>query len=306
MLCSLATKAGAMAWRRGAQSGRGKGRGLRGASLSTTHTGTGTGSEGGSDTTIKIVTVTVAVLGLVSAVAGSTAVVVHHLDQTEIKRIHDKAATEIAQAKADVARDQTEIKRIHDKAAMEIAQAKADVARVEGERRLSEERLRAEVERYKLVTSPSCNCAGSFGWFRGGTGSEGGSDTTIKIVTVTVAVLGLVAAVAGSTAVAVHHLDQTEIKRIHEKAKADVARDQTEIKRIQDKAATEIKRIHDKATADVARVEGERRLSEERLRAEVERYKYDLRLTQTQDFEPYQAAIRENQTKRRGGGGPQD
>jgi multidrug resistance efflux pump len=148
---------------------------------------------------------------------------------------------------------------------------------------------------------------------------------------VTVAVLGLVAAVAGSTAVAVHHLDQTELKRIQDKAamdiaqaKADVARDQTEIKRIQDKAATEIKRIHDKAATDiaqakadvarvegerkseVARVEGERRLSEERLRAEVERYKYDLRLTQTQDFEPYEAAIRENQIKRGGAGGPQD
>ena len=146
-----------------------------------------------------------------------------------------------------------------------------------------------------------------------GTGSEGGSVTTIQMVTVNVAVLGLVAAVAGSTAVAVHHLDQTEIKRIQDKAA-------TEIKRIQDKAATEIaqakadvardqteiKRIQDKATAEVARVEGERRLSEERLRAEVERYKYDLRLTQTQDFEPYQAAIRENQTKRGGAGGPQD
>jgi regulator of extracellular matrix RemA (YlzA/DUF370 family) len=166
---------------------------------------------------------------------------------------------------------------------------------------------------------------------------------------VTVAVVGLVSAVAGSTAVAVHHPDQTEIKRIHEKAKADVALDQTEIKRIHDKAVTEIKRIHDKAAteiaqakadvardqteikriqdkaameiaqakadvarvegerkSEVARVEGERRLSEERLRAEVERYKYDLRLTQTQDFEPYQAAIRENQTKRGGAGGPQD
>jgi hypothetical protein len=112
---------------------------------------------------------------------------------------------------------------------------------------------------------------------------------------VTVAVVGLVSAVAGSTAVAVHHLDQTEIKRIHDKAA-------TEIKRIHDKAATEIAQ----AKADVARVEGERRLSEERLRAEVERYNYDLRLTQTQDFEPNQAAIRENQTKRGGAGGPQD
>ncbi|GAB5037256.1 Hypothetical protein NocV09_06900110 [Nannochloropsis oceanica] len=104
------------------------------------------------------------------------------------------------------------------------------------------------------------------------------------MVKVSVAVLGLVAAVAGSTAVAVHHLDQTEIKRIHDKAATDVAQ----------------------AKADVARVEGERRLSEERLRAEVERYKYDLRLTQTQDFKPYQAAILENKIKRGGAGGPQD
>ena len=104
------------------------------------------------------------------------------------------------------------------------------------------------------------------------------------MVKVSVAVLGLVAAVAGSTAVAVHHLDQTEIKL----------------------AATEIKRIHDKAATDIARVEGERRLSEERLMAEVERYKYDLRLTQTQDFKPYQAAILENKIKRGGAGRPQD
>ena len=117
-----------------------------------------------------------------------------------------------------------------------------------------------------------------------GTGSEGGSDKTFEMVKVSVAVLGLVAAVAGSTAVAVHHLDQTEIKRIHDKAAMDIAQ----------------------AKADVARVEGERRLSEERLRAEVERYKYDLRLTQTQDFKPYQAAILENKIKRGGAGGPQD
>ncbi|TFJ83493.1 hypothetical protein NSK_005207 [Nannochloropsis salina CCMP1776] len=104
------------------------------------------------------------------------------------------------------------------------------------------------------------------------------------MVKVSVAVVGLVAAVAGSTAVAVHHLDQTEIKRIHDEAATDIAQ----------------------AKADVARVEGERRLSEERLRAEVERYKYDLRLTQTQDFKPYQAAILENQTKRGGADGPQD
>ena len=117
-----------------------------------------------------------------------------------------------------------------------------------------------------------------------GTGSEGGSDKAFEMVKVSVAVFGLVAAVAGSTAVAVHHLDQTEIKL----------------------AETEIKRVEDKAAMDIARVEGERRLSEERLRAEVERYKYDLRLTQTEDFKPYQAAILENKIKRGGAGGPQD
>lgn len=135
-----------------------------------------------------------------------------------------------------------------------------------------------------------------------GTGSEGGSDKTFEMVKVSVAVLGLVAAVAGSTAVAVHHLDQTEIKLAA-----------TEIKRIHDKAATDIAqakadvaRVEGERKSEVARVEGERRLSEERLRAEVERYKYDLRLTQTQDFKPYQAAILENKIKRGGAGGPQD
>ena len=128
--------------------------------------------------------------------------------------------------------------------------------------------------------------------------------------------MGLVAAVAGSTAVAVHHLDQTEIKLAA-----------TEIKRIHDKAATEIKRIHDKAATDVARVEGEwksevarvegerksevarvegeRRLSEERLRAEVERYKYDLQLRHTQDYKPYQAAKEQANKETGGTGGPQ-
>ena len=95
--------------------------------------------------------------------------------------------------------------------------------------------------------------------------------------------IGVVAAVAGSTAVAVHHLDQTEIKL----------------------AATEIKRVEDKAATDVARVEGERRLSEERLRAEVERYKYDLQLRHTQDYKPYQAAKEQANKERGGTGGPQ-
>ena len=94
--------------------------------------------------------------------------------------------------------------------------------------------------------------------------------------------------VASFTAVAVHHLDQRERA--------------AEIKL----AAAEIKRVEGERAAEIKRVEGERRLSEERLRAEVERYKYDLRLTQTQDFKPYQAAILENKIKRGGAGGPQD
>jgi hypothetical protein len=99
--------------------------------------------------------------------------------------------------------------------------------------------------------------------------------------------IGVVAAVAGSlagsVAYAVHQLDQTEIKRIH------------------DKAATEIAQ----AKADVARVEGERKLSEERLKAEVERYKQDVLLAYTEDYKPYQTAISKKKEKRGGTGGPQ-
>ena len=114
----------------------GKRRGLRGAFLSTTHTGTGTGSGGGP---AKEYAVGLQIVGGVLGVASFTAVAVHHLDQnmaaTEIARIEDKAATETA--------------RIEDKAATEIKLAATEIKRVEGERRLSEERLRAEVDRHK-------------------------------------------------------------------------------------------------------------------------------------------------------------
>ena len=107
----------------------GKGRVLRGAFSSTAHTGTGTGSGGGSGTksteAYHAIGVTAAVAG---SLAGSVAYAVHQLDQREMAHVQDKAATEI--------------KRIQDKAA-------TDVARIEGERKLSEERLKAEVERYK-------------------------------------------------------------------------------------------------------------------------------------------------------------
>ena len=132
----------------------GKRRGLRGAFLSTTHTGTGTGSGGGFG---KQSRGDYNAIGVVAAVAASTAVAVHHLDQnmaaTEIARIEDKAATETARIEDKAARIEdkaaTDIARIEDKAATEIKRFEGEIKRVEGERRLSEERLRAEVDRYK-------------------------------------------------------------------------------------------------------------------------------------------------------------
>lgn len=137
----------------------GKGRVLLGAFSSTAHTGTGTGSEGGSDKTFEMVKVSVAVFGLMAAVSGSIAYGVHTYDT-------DKAATEMKLAKADVARIEgerkSEVARIHDKAATEIKlaateiarvedKAASEVARIEGDRNLSEQRWKAEVERYKYV-----------------------------------------------------------------------------------------------------------------------------------------------------------
>jgi len=118
-----------------------------------------------------------------------------------------------------------------------------------------------------------------------GTGSEGGSDKAFEMVKVSVAVFGLMAAVSGSTAVAVHHLEQDKAA--------------TETKRM----ATETTRIEDKAATDIARVEGERRLSEEYWKAQVERYRYDLQLMHSQDYAPYQTAIVEKRKKRGGTGG---
>ena len=100
-------------------------RGARGAFLSTTHTGTGTGSGGNSTNQYAVAS---QVVGGVLGVISITAVAVHHYEQ-------DKAATVI--------------KRVEDMAATEVKLAATEVKRVEGERRLSEERLRAEVDRYK-------------------------------------------------------------------------------------------------------------------------------------------------------------
>ena len=113
-----------------------------------------------------------------------------------------------------------------------------------------------------------------------GTGSGGGS---AKEYAVGLQIVGGVLGVASFTAVAVHHLDQRDIKRV------------------EGERAAEMKL----AAAEIKRVEGERRLSEERLRAEVERYKYDLQLRHTQDYKPYQAAKEQANKERGGTGGPQ-
>ena len=113
-----------------------------------------------------------------------------------------------------------------------------------------------------------------------GTGSGGGS---AKEYAVGLQIVGGVLGVASFTAVAVHHLDQREIKRV------------------EGERAAEIKL----AAAEIKRVEGERRLSEERLRAEVERYKYDLQLRHTQDYKPYLVAKEQANKERGGTGGPQ-
>ena len=116
-----------------------------------------------------------------------------------------------------------------------------------------------------------------------GTGSGGGSGTTqynkFEVAKVTVAVVGTIAAVSGSIAYGVHHLDQNMAA--------------TEIVRIEDKAATEIKL----AAMEIKRVEGDRKLAEDNLKAEVARYKQDVVLAYSEDYKPYREAIRKNKSR---------
>ena len=84
-----------------------------------------------------------------------------------------------------------------------------------------------------------------------GTGSGGGSGTTqfdkFEVAKMIVAVVGTIAAVSGSIAYGVHHLDQnvaaTEIARIEDKAATEVKLAATEIKRVEGERVTEIKRV---------------------------------------------------------------
>ena len=105
-------------------------------------------------------------------------------------------------------------------------------------------------------------------------------------------VVGTIAAISGPTAVAVHNYDQGEIKRI-----------EGEIKRIEGERKSEVARVEGDRKSEVARVEGDRKLSEQFWKAEVERYKHDLQLAHTQDYEPYQAAVSKKMKKKRGGTG---
>ena len=164
---------------------------------------------------IKLV---LAVVGTIAAVSGSTAVAVrHHVDKaaTEMARIQDKAATEIKLA------------------AMEIAQAKAEVARIESEQKAAVQFWEAQVERYKqdikIAHTEDYAPYQTAIWKKkrgGGPQKEEEKDYSLFIKLV-LAVVGTIAAVSGSTAVAVRH---------HVENKAA-----TEMARIQDKAATEMK-----------------------------------------------------------------
>src|SRR6056297_3430373 len=107
--------------------------------------------------------------------------------------------------------------------------------------------------------------------------------------------IGAVVGIAGATAVVVRTFDQTEIKYIESKAAADVAR-------VEDKAAAEIAQ----AKADVARVEDKRTMSEVFWKAEVERFKREVQLAFTQDYEPYQAALVDKRKKRGGTSGSEE
>ncbi|EWM19937.1 hypothetical protein Naga_102907g1 [Nannochloropsis gaditana] len=125
--------------------------------------------------------------------------------------------------------------------------------------------------------------------------------------------IGAVVGVAGATAVVVRTFDQTEIKYIESKAAAEIARVEdkaaAEIARVEDKAATEIAQAKAEiaqAKADVARVEDKRTMSEMFWKAEVERFKREVQLAFTQDYEPYQAALVDKRKKRGGTSGSEE
>jgi hypothetical protein len=124
-----------------------------------------------------------------------------------------------------------------------------------------------------------------------GPGTSSGEELGKKWATIFQGI-GAVLGVAGATAVVVRTFDQTEIKYIESNAAAEIAQAQAEIARVEDKAAAEIARVEDKRT-----------MSEVLWKAEVERFKREVQLAYTQDYEPYQAALVDKRKKRGGTGG---
>src|SRR6056297_1539409 len=156
-----------------------------------------------------------------------------------------------------------------------------------------------------------------------GPGTSSGEELGKKWATIFQGI-GAVLGVAGATAVVVRTFDQTEmateIKYVQSKAAAEIAQAKAEIARVEDKAAAEIAqakadvaRVEDKAAAeiaqakaDVARVEDKRAMSEVFWKAEVERFKREVQLAFTQDYEPYQAALVDKRKKRGGISGSEE
>jgi len=133
-----------------------------------------------------------------------------------------------------------------------------------------------------------------------GTGSGGGSG---KEYAIAFQVLGGVLGVASFTAVAVHHIDQREIRRIEGEQAVEIKRIEGERRFAENHWRAEIKRIEGERAAEIKRIESERKLSEKRWRAEVEKYKHDLQLKHTEDCKPYQAAKKQANKERGGTGG---
>jgi len=113
-----------------------------------------------------------------------------------------------------------------------------------------------------------------------GPGTSSGEELGKKWATIFQGI-GAVLGVAGATAVVVRTFDQTEM-------------------------ATEIKYVQSKAAAEIARVEDKRAMSEVFWKAEVERFKREVQLAFTQDYEPYQAALVDKRKKRGGTSGSEE
>ncbi|GAB5032342.1 Hypothetical protein NocV09_00900370 [Nannochloropsis oceanica] len=132
------------------------------------------------------------------------------------------------------------------------------------------------------------------------------------MVKVTVALIGTIAAVSISFAYGVRHIEgewKSEVARVQNKAATEIRRIEGEWKSKEcqwkskeGRRKAEVARIEGQWKAEVARIEGEWKMSERLWKAEVERYKRDLQLAHTRDYEPYQAAISQKGERTTGAG----